>query len=63
MSEKSYAEPLQKFVDKVLGMAEDAEKCLSDGVKTAGRKARKSLSGIANDCKELRKTILAKMKE
>ncbi len=62
MSEEYTSPEIVKFVEAVLTMAKDADSCMTDGVKAAGRRARVSLSSISKECKELRKTILDKMK-
>jgi hypothetical protein len=63
MSESQYTSPeVTKFVENVLAMAKDADACMTDGVKAAGRRARVTLSSISKECKELRKSLLEKMK-
>ena len=53
---------IQKFIAIVNEMAMDADRCLNEKNKSAGRRARKSLNEIRKLIKPLRVSILESMK-
>lgn len=57
-----FESPVQKLVDDVLLAAKDADICLKEGNKSAGRRARKVLGEIKKGITPLRIQILEKMK-
>ena len=54
--------PIQALVDNVILAAKDADICLKEGNKSAGRRARKLLGDVKKGITPLRITILEKMK-
>lgn len=54
----TFESAVQKIVDLVNEMAQDADRCLKEKNKSAGRRARKSLNELRKMCPELRKILL-----
>ena len=54
--------PIQELLDCFLKAAKDADICLKDGNKSAGRRARGMLGDIKKRTTPLRKAILERMK-
>lgn len=61
-TETEYVKEVQDLVNMVNDMAVDAHKALTDGNKSAGRRARIALTTIKKATTPLRKNILDKMK-
>ena len=56
--QKVYDEEVQQVLDLAKSMAEDADKCLAEANKSAGKRARKALNEIKKACTPLRKRLL-----
>ncbi len=54
---------LAKFLAQVAETEKDAKECFGSGNKSAGRRARVTLSELGKLTKELRKQLLDKMKQ
>lgn len=57
----SFHPDVQEIVNLVNEMAIDADRCLKEGNKSAGKRARSSLNTLRKRCPEMRKTILQAM--
>ena len=56
-----FEKPVQEMVDCVLRAAKDADVCLKEGNKSAGRRARTAFGDIKKRTTPLRKAILERM--
>ena len=59
---ENFESPIQEMVDSVLAAARDADICLKEGNKSAGRRARGMLGDVKKKTTPLRKIILDRMK-
>lgn len=57
-----FVEQVQEMVDDFLKAAKDADTCLREGNKSAGRRARSAFGEIKKKTTPLRKAILDRMK-